>query len=169
MIWVVSEAVSGSAEELENRRKYIQEITGADVSRWNMRILPKENILKPNICIYQCVSHKGEYGIIITAHIGEVPQIIEEMLTNKRAIVVINSCEIKRKVDKYYLEIVKERNSESKLFFAKQEILAPGFLVNYSDNVGTFGFSTTLSERELFIHRHKGIIQAIKLSYNEVC
>ena len=43
-----------------------------------------------------------------------------------------------------------------------------GVLLNYIDNVGTFGFATSVSERELFIHRKEGLIKAIRLAFDEV-
>ena len=160
MIWIVSEAVSGSTKELKKRHEYIQEVTKVNVSPWIKRTLSTGKFMWRTVNIYQCASRK--------AHIEEVPIILKETITSKRAIVVVNSCIMKKSVGRDCLSFVKKQNGSSRLFFAKQEMSHSGALVNFTDNVGTFGFSTTLSERELYIHRNDNIIKAITLSYNEV-
>lgn len=54
------------------------------------------------------------------------------------------------------------------LFFAKQEISDSGYLINYMENAGAFGFQTTTSERELFQQRRLGLVNAIRVVYDKV-
>lgn len=168
MIWIVSKRVSGSESELKCRHQFIENVTQVRVSPWNKRVCAANRRFQSPVEFYQCASNKGEYGIIITAHINEVLAIVENVLTNKKALVIVNSCIIKNYIKNKYLGIVKARNSQSKLFFARQERSNTGVLLNYIDNVGTFGFATSVSERELFIHRKEGLIKAIRLAFDEV-
>ena len=83
-------------------------------------------------------------------------------------LLIVNSCLLKTRYKKDFLDIIKIKNPQSELFFAKQERNDSGFLVNYVDNVGEFGFSTSQSERELFIHRKEGLIKALRLAYERI-
>lgn len=168
MIWIVSKAASSSEKELVCRHKFIEDVTQASVSPWLERISGVNRFLRPRVGFYQCTSHKGEYGIVITAHINEVPSIVGNVLANKKALVIVNSCIIKKNIRNDFLSIVKAKNIQSELFFAKQEVSDSGALVNYIDNVGTFGFGTSASERELFRHRKEGLIKAIRLAFDKV-
>ena len=167
--WVVSKSICSSKEELNYRFQYIKEVTKAEVSSWSESSCEYKRFGIKRICpFYICQSKKDEYGIIITAHIHEIGAIFESVASRKRAIVVINSCEIEKTISRTFLAIVKQKNSSSELFYAYQEKEKHGLLVNYADNVGTFGFSTTRSERMLFRNRHEGFIKAIKSSFQKV-
>ena len=54
------------------------------------------------------------------------------------------------------------------MYFAKQEVSDSGYRINYMENVGAFGFPTTLSERELFQQRRLGLVKAIRAVYDKV-
>ena len=54
------------------------------------------------------------------------------------------------------------------MFFAKQELSDSGYLMNYIENAGEFGFRSTVSERELFQHRRFGLVKAIRTVYEKV-
>ena len=126
-------------------------------------------MLKPQVKFYQCNSEKGEYGFFITAHINvEVQPILLHVLTGKKALVVINSCALNEAIKTQCLNIVKLKNSESELYFAKQTLDENGRALNYYDNVGTFGFPTTVSERELFQRRSLGLIKALRTVFEKV-
>lgn len=153
--------------ELSKRHQYIKDITQSSTSPWTEYLCERE-ICFPTHKYYQCRSDKGEYGIVITAHIEEVQRIIEKSLSNKKALVVVNSCIFKKSYKNRFLDVVKSKNSQSELFFAKQGKDDSGILVNYVDNVGEFGCSTSLSERELFRHRRIGLTKAIRLAYEKV-
>lgn len=170
MIWVVSKSVCESQQELENRHKYIEDVTNTRVSPWTEYVCPTKilGVFKTKLYYYKCKSDKGEYGTVITAHIDEVAAIINSVIERKRAIVVINSCELEKGGSQKYLSIVTDKNRQSELFFAKQEITDKGYLVNFVDNFGSFGFRTTFSERELFRYRLSGLASAIRKAYDKV-
>ena len=54
------------------------------------------------------------------------------------------------------------------LFLAHQAPPQAGIFYNYAEDVGTFGFPTTESERELFMHREDGLTRAIRLAFEKV-
>lgn len=168
MIWIVSKAALSSEKELVYRHRFIEDVTLASVSPWLERTCVFSGFLRIPVVFYQCTSDKGEYGIMITAHINEVPAILGNILTDKKTLVIVNSCIIRKNIRNICLSIVKARNTQSELFFAKQEVSDSGALVNYVDNVGTFEFGTSVSERELFTHRKEGLIKAIRLAFDKV-
>lgn len=168
MIWIVSKAASNSEKEMVCRHYFIEDVTQASVSPWMERTFLINKFPWNSEGFYQCTSDEGEYGIVITAHINEVPVLLENVLTNKKNLVIVNSCIISNDIRNYCMSIVKAKNTQSELYFAKQEILDSGVRVNYIDNVGTFGFGTSVSERELFRHRKEGLVKAISLAFDKV-
>jgi len=169
VIWVISKRLVASKEELDNRHQVIQEITQAKVSQWSEHCCSGARWPYTPFEFYQCYSPKGEYGLIVTAHMNiEVQPLLQQVLSTKKALVVINSCEIKKSVKDECFRIVTSKNPQSELYFAKQEMSDSGYLFNYMDNVGAFGFQTTLSERELFQQRQLGLAKAIRTVYDKV-
>lgn len=169
MIWIVSKALVVSKEELNNRHQIIQEITQAKVSPWSEHYCKSARWPHTPFGFYQCVSQKGEYGIVITAHMNiEVQPILQQVLSTKKAFVVINSCEIRKSAKDECFRIVISKNSQSEMYFAKQEMSDSGYLINYMENAGMFGFQTTMSERELFQQRRLGLVKAIRIVYDKV-
>jgi hypothetical protein len=67
---------------------------------------------------------------------------------------------------------LKRTNKKAELWFAKQELYVDETrLFRQSTtlyNVGQFGFQTSLSERELFRNRKKGLVEAIRQSFDRV-
>ena len=98
----------------------------------------------------------------------EVQPILQQVLSSKRALVVINSCEIRKGAKDECYRIMASKNPHSEMFFAKQEISDSGYLINYMENAGAFGFQTTTSERELFQQRRLGLVNAIRVVYDKV-
>lgn len=168
MIWIVSKSVIASNDELECRHQYIQEVSSADVSPWTAHKCPGKTFLNPPIEYFVCISKKGEYGVVITAHIDEVSLILLSVLSDKKALVFINSCAINTNQQLLCLNAIKCKNRNSELFFAKQKTNKNGVYINYIDDVGTFGFGTTLSDRELFQNRRLGLINALRSVYCKV-
>lgn len=169
MIWIVSKSLIGSDLELEKRHKYIEEITGARVSPWRECVCKSERFLYRNISYYQCRSEKGEYGVAITAHMNlEVQAILKRELSQKQAIVVINSCKLSKREVKECCSIVRKKNVQSEILFAKQERSPDGLSLNYYSEVGTFGFPTTVSERVMFQNRKNGLIKAVRKAFDKV-
>lgn len=54
------------------------------------------------------------------------------------------------------------------MFFSRQELSESGYKINYIENAGTFGFRSTISERELFQQRKLGLVKAIRTVYDKV-
>lgn len=169
MNWIVSEKAITSKNELIIRSEVIQEIVRAKVTPWREQSCKGAGFFGPLVSFYQCSSEKGEYGFFITAHINiEVQPILLHVLTNKKTLVVINSCALDESIKSQCMDIVRSRNSSSELYFAKQTRDKSGRALNYYDNVGTFGFSTTESERELFQNRNLGLTKAIRTVFEKV-
>ena len=168
MIWIISKSIVRSEKELENRRQYIKDVTKAEVSLWALSKCKSRRLFSPEIEFFQCISKKGEYGVVITAHIQEVADILNAVLSRKAAKVIINSCAIRKDLQTAILELVKNKNGCSEVFFAKQEHTSEGYELNFTDDVGRFGFSTTESERELFQHRKLGMMQALRKAFKKV-
>ena len=106
--------------------------------------------------------------MVVTAHINEVPRILLSVLSDKKALVFVNSCAINTKTQRLCLDATQYKNRNSELFFAKQEKNMDGFYLNYIDDVGAFGFGTTLSDRELFQNRRLGLVKALRSVYCKV-
>lgn len=171
MIWIVSKDAANSAEHMSSRHQYIEDVTQARVSPWQERACAVDCRLERPVKFFQCKSDKGEYGVVITAHFEEVWSLIYHVITAKKAIIAVNSCVLHREYLKEFSAIVMEKNPHSELYFAKQkwyEEDKPKTLVNFVDNIGSFGFATTESERELFRRRNLGLTRAIRLSYEKV-
>lgn len=169
MNWIVSDSLLSEEGELARRAVIIQKLTRAMVSPWREQSCDGVYLISPTVKYHRCGSKKGEHGFFITAHINtEVQPILQHVLTNKKALVVINSCALEGKEKDRCLELIKTRNPQSELFFAEQTFEKDGVEINYYDNVGTFGFPTTKSERELFQKRDMGLERAIRTVFEKV-
>lgn len=175
MIWIVSKSVIKTEDELLKRHEYIFDITQAKTSKWQNAVCFVKNDRgekTTDIKYYRCQSHKGEYGIVITAHIDEVSSILAlELSKRKKAYVAINSCKISNIQKDAVVATVKRINSNSEVFFAMQEEIEMSnmiYEINPIDDVGTFGFETTKSERELFRKRGLGLMKALREAYERV-
>lgn len=169
MNWIVSNKVISSVNDLASRTEFIQEVAKTEVTHWRENFCRSTGFLKIPIRFYQCSSAKGEYGFFITAHINiEVQPILQYVLTEKKALVVINSCAINEETKRQCLNIVKSKNAGSELYFAKQILDEKGHALNYYDDVGAFGFATTESERELFQKRQLGLTKALRTVFEKV-
>ncbi len=169
MNWIVSDKAVSSINQLTNRAEFIQEITQTKVTPWCEYTCKGQGLFRPSIKFFQCRSEKGEYGFFITAHINiEVQPILRHVLTSKKALIIINSCALNEEIKMQCMDIVKSKNSGSELYFAKQTFDEEGYALNYYDDVGTFGFATTASERELFQNRSLGLIKALRTVFEKV-
>lgn len=167
VIWIVSKALVTS-EELLLRHQFIQEITGVKVSNWIECNCPSNHKFTKSIGYYRCTSGKGEYGVFVTAHMNlEVQPILQHILSQKKALVVINSCAMQKNSRLDCINVVKGKNPHFEIFYAKQELSDAGFLMNYIEDAGEFGFRSTVSERELFQQRHLGLVKAIRTVYEK--
>lgn len=98
----------------------------------------------------------------------EIQPILQQVLSRKKALVIINSCAMEEKSKLDCINIIKGKNPNSEIFYAKQELSASGCLMNYIEDAGEFGFRSTMSERELFQQRRLGLVKAIRTVYEKV-
>jgi len=150
-------------EQLNARKQYIKDITASNVSPWQY-ILGKQ--------FFHCRSNDMINGVFITAHIDDVMKLGALQAVWSSKFVVANTCVWERALHKKLLQIMTCNNRCVELFFAKQA-LSPdsnGILRRSAtlNDVGTFGFQTSMSERELFSNRKLGLYKAIQKSFERV-
>lgn len=122
MIWVVSKGLVSSEGELNSRHQVIQEIAQAKVSPWSEYYCRSARWPYTPFGFYQCVSQKGEYGLMVTAHMNiEVQPILQQVLSSKRALVVINSCEIRKDAKDECYRIMASKNPHSEMFLLNKK------------------------------------------------
>ena len=178
MIWIISDNLISDALMLTARHQFIEDVTHTRVSPWNRRVAYSTGKQRASSVIgikrlytvpfYQCVSARGEYGVFITAHAHELETILESFLSPKKTLYIINSCQIYIRSRYALHDLIKNSSSQSELFLAHQAPPQAGIFYNYAEDVGTFGFPTTESERELFMHREDGLTRAIRLAFVKV-
>lgn len=167
MRWIIgnSKDITVDSTQVQARRDYIQRVTDAEVSAWRLILVNRKEYL----C---CTSNDGIDGTFITAHIGDVYELcsLREIYTG--SFVVANTCIWERMSHKMVLSIMRSFNRNIELWFAKQELSVDSDRnfrqTTTLDNIGQFGFQTSLSERKLFINRGKGLIEAIRVSFDWV-
>ncbi len=170
MRWIIGNGndIAVDSNQVRARGDYIQCVTGAEVSAWSF-IWVNEQLCKEYLC---CTSNDEIDGTFITAHIDDVYKLcsLREICIGK--FVVANTCIWERMAHKKLLNNMRLFNQDIELWFAKQElsvddnrILRQSTTVN---NIGRFGFKTSLSERELFRNRGKGLMEAIRVSFVRV-
>lgn len=170
MVWILAtdKGIAGGVEELAARREFIQSVTVVRVSEWRyLRIGDK--LSQRFVC---CVSDDGINGIHITAHIDDVFRLclLNEIWSS--SFVIANTCIWKKGSDKKLLWQMLTLNREIELYFAKQELSLDRIGVLHQsvtlNSFGTFGFQTSVSDRELFRNRKKGFVEAMKKAYIKV-
>lgn len=170
MRWIlgINKEIAVDSDQVRARSHYIQCVTGAEVSAWSL-IQVNRPVRKKYLC---CMSNDGIDGTFITAHIGDVYNLCScrEICTGK--FVVANTCIWVRMSHKRLLFQMMCVNRGVELFFAKQELSVDINRVfrqsTTLNNIGRFGFQTSLSERKLFANRGKGLMNAIRESFIRV-
>lgn len=152
MDWIVGidKEIAGNREQLQARKEYIRQVTGANVSKWET--IAGNGLLHGFVI---CTSLDGVDGTVVTAHIYDVWWLAGLDWVFKKPLLVANTCVWQVGNDKKLLAQLQEKNPEIELRFAKQEIQfnpqASSVRLHVKlSNVGTFGFCTSKSERELF-------------------
>ncbi len=170
MVWIIdgSEEIAVDSNQLLARGRYIQQVTGSQVSKWYPVTLNGGVQSK----FRYCISNDGIDGVFITAHIGDVYVLCNLNAVYKADFVVANTCIWEMMADKKILNSMRSKNQYIDLWFAKQDISVDRCNIvrqtTTLNNIGRFGFQTSLSERELFKHRKKGFMKAIELSFEHV-
>lgn len=169
MRWIVSTGKDIYVDniQLQARLNYIRQVTGAEVTEW--RLLKIKGTSKQFL---YCISDDGLNGTFITAHIGEVQLICSLYEVACGDFVIANSCIWEKSLDKQILRNMMKINRNVELWFAKQEVsIERGHMLRQCttlNNLGQFGFQTSLSERQLFAKRRNGFMAAVHEAYIKV-
>lgn len=169
MRWIVSTGkdIYVDNSQLQARLNYIRHVTNAEVTEW--KILQIKGTRKQFL---YCISDDGLNGTFITAHIGEVRLICALYEVASGDFVIANSCIWEKSLDKQILQNMMKVNRSIELWFAKQEVSVEGGHMlrqcTTLNNLGQFGFHTSLSERQLFSKRRNGFMVAVRESYIKV-
>lgn len=170
MKWIVSTGkdIVVDNSQLQARRNYIRQVTGAEVSDWKVMQIKGYGHKK----FLFCVSNDGINGTFITAHIGEVQLICLLSEVANCDFVIANSCIWEKSFDRQILHNMMRINRNIELWFAKQEVMVDGGGVlrqcTTLNNWGQFGFHTSLSERQLFMKRRSGFMAAMQETFVKV-
>lgn len=170
MRWIIGTGkdIAVDSNQVRARGEYIHLVTGAEVSAWDF-IQVDGQVCKEYLC---CNSNDGIDGTFITAHIGDVYKLcsLREIYIGK--FVVANTCIWERMSHKKLLSNMMSFNRGIELWFAKQELSVDSNRIfrqsTTLNNIGRFGFQTSLSERKLFTNRCKGLMEAIRVSFVRV-
>lgn len=170
MRWIVSAGkdIAVDNSQLAARLDYIRKVTGAETTAWRgMQVMGYG--FKHFLC---CISNDGINGTFITAHIGEVQVICSLREVAGGELVIANSCIWEKSFDKNILCGMMKVNRNAELWFAKQEVSVEGGHVlrqcTTLNNLGEFGFQTSLSERQLFLKRRAGFMPAVHEAFVKV-
>jgi len=166
--WIIGTDIAVDSNQIRARGDYIQLVTGAGVSAWSF-IKVNGQVCKKYLC---CTSNDGIDGTFITAHIGDVFKLCSLRKIYIGKFVVANTCIWERMFHKKLLSNMRSFNRNIELWFAKQELSVDDNRIfrqsTTLNNIGRFGFQTSLSERELFRNRGKGLMEAIQVSFVRV-
>lgn len=170
MRWIVSAGkdIAVDNSQLAARINYIRKVTGAETTAWRAMQVTGHSFKQ----FLYCISNDGINGTFITAHIGEVQTICSLREVAGGEFVIANSCIWGKSFDKHILHDMMKVNRNVELWFAKQEISVEGGHVlrqcTTLNNLGEFGFQTSLSERQLFSKRHGGFMPAVREAFVKV-
>jgi hypothetical protein len=96
----------------------------------------------------------------------QLPQIYQSR------IIIANTCIWEKSGHKWLLHQLYQNNPNIELYFSKQKFsMEIGRIFRQTTtllDVGRFGFQTSMSERELFMNRHKGFEEALRQSFERV-
>lgn len=165
MVWIVSAEIAGSRAERKARLQYIKDVTGDKTVSWEKHRLGNREF-------YRCVSNDEINGVFVTAHNDIVFALSTLPGIANKDFIVANTCIWIKDLDKRMLQIMREINSTAQLFYAKQTLeFLNGVKMVYSNSIndmGTFGFLTSKSERILYRNRKKGLMEAICSAFDLV-
>ena len=150
------------------RSEYIRRVTASEVSAWSA-IQVNGHIPSKFFC---CTSNDEVDGTFITAHIGDVYKLCSLREVYGGKLVIANTCIWEKMSHKNLLLNMMRFNREVELWFAKQELSTDSSRIFRQSttlkNIGQFGYQTSLSERELFTNRGRGLMEAIRESFIRV-
>lgn len=166
--WVsASPDIMGSAENMLARLKYINDITGVVPTPWKYIKIPACGFV-----FMGCHTDDGINGLYVTAHNYEVIEISKTNIATKLDFIAANTCVYTEGYDTDMLRLLREKNNNIVLWYAKQEMeLMTNYVVrntNILKDVGNFGFMTSQSDRLMFRNRKNGFEVALQLSFDKV-
>lgn len=168
MRWIIGfdKDIAGDIIQLQKRSEFIKNVTSAEVSAWKyIQVDGQDKFL-------YCVSNDGEDGTFITTHINDILFLCSLSEVQKGKFIIVNTCILEKMNDKKLLRIMMKINTKIELFIAKQELSIDRNRIfkqtNTINHIGKFGFQTSLSERQLFKNRKKGLLTAIRESFKRV-
>lgn len=160
-------AVMGTEENRLARLKFINDITGVVPTPWK-RVKFRDG----GTSFLLCNTADGINGIYITAHNYEVVEICRTGMVSEVDFLAANTCVYRENLDTDILWLLREKNKNIRLWYAKQEIELMRDHVLRNTNtlreVGTFGFMTSKSDRLMFKNRKKGFETALQLAFDKV-
>lgn len=143
-------------------------MTGVEVSEWKIIQTNGKKTKK----FFYCTSDDKVDGTFITAHRDEVYELCSLRKICEGEFIIANTCMWEHMTDKDLLYRIMNVNPKINLFFSKQELSVDNHHIlrqtTTLNNIGCFGFQTSLSERELFINRAKGLMAAICESFTRI-
>lgn len=170
MKWIVGAGkdIIQNDQQLLARSRYIERITGADVTPWCNLVIKNSNRK-----YWMCISLDKRNGSFITAHIDDTMLLSCTELVANSEFVVANTCIWNRFSDKKVLNNLMLVNPWVCLWFAKQELAIVGCEYRLRESnllsmVGNFGFLTSKSERIFFANRNKGFEKALSMAFEPV-
>ena len=166
MLWAVSKEIVDSKEELLARLQYIKDVSGDNTASW------RTIRYKGKILYYWCETSEGINGAFVSGHNRSVYNFcfMREMLTAE--FLVANTCIWIPGYDKKILKQLRSNGKDKQLWYAKQtsnpNAVSVGKRYIKIEDLGDFGFKTSKSERFLYRNRNKGLMRAIKCSFELV-
>lgn len=170
MEWILgfSSDIIVDLNQLRARHEYIQKVTNSEVLPWSVLQIKGKTYKQ----FLSCESKDGLNGVFITAHIGAVKGLCSIKEIAVKDFVVANTCIWESFSDKDTLARMMRHNKKAQLWFAKQALSVDSkHNLRQSttiQDIGNFGFQTSVSERKLFANRRKGFIDAVRLSFDKV-
>ena len=159
--------IMGTRENRMARLKFINDITGVVPTPWKC---VKFHDGGKSFLICNTVDNIN--GIYITAHNYEVVEICRTGIVHEVDFLAANTCVYRENLHTDILWLLREKNKNIKLLYAKQEFELTSDRVFRNTNtlrdVGTFGFMTSKSDRLMFKNRKQGFKTALQLSFDKV-
>ena len=119
-----------------------------------------------------CSTFDGLNGVYITAHNYEVLEMCKTRWSVDVDFLIANTCVYSENFDTDVLWLLRKKNKNVNLWYAKQDLeLTDDHVLrntNILKEVGTFGFMTSKSDRLMFKNRKKGFEVALQLSFDKV-
>ena len=149
------------------RLQFITDITGVVPTPWSLIEFSNNKY-----CFWGCKTEDSLNGVYITAHNFEVVYLCKEKVLQNMDFIIANTCIFREELDTDILRLLRKRNKDVVLWYAKQEIEMTEDHIfrktNTINDVGNFGFFTSKSDRLMFRYRKRGFLPALELAFDKV-